>query len=108
VASCKGSFGEGFEFPDGAARVPGGDLVRLPDGRRERGLVAEMIDDAGNPAAGAVQGVEGPAGERSTPCAASERELVLPIVLEVDQRDRVELVVNPAALAQLPSGAGSR
>jgi hypothetical protein len=51
-----------------------------------------------------VQGVEGPAGEGRPPCAAGERELVLPIVLEVDQRDRVELGVNAAALAQLPSG----
>ena len=93
--------GEVAHVLDRAADVPVGHLVGAADERGQDGFVAEIIDDAGNALAAAVDGAERPFREVRTALAAGEREPVLDVVLDVGERERVQLVVDEDALAQL-------
>src|SRR5271165_5686889 len=85
----------------GAPRIPVVHLVGLPDERREHGLVAEVVDDAGYPPAGLVYLAEGPWGERRAPRAAGKRQPVLDVMGHVPARQGMQLVVDEDALAEL-------
>jgi len=90
-----------FQFVNGARHHAVVDAVAALDKAREKGLVANRVDEARNAPAVSENPPHRRSGEGRQPARARQREAVLNVLADLGARQRIQMIPHGDALAEL-------